>query len=352
VLRSLVLVVVALLLPPAVARAELLLPPGFTAQVYVTGDGFEGTGGRTGRGFPSSSTLAMDPGGILYLARTGRRYLGGEVEDLWPVYRIPPGGATLTPATEARFFHGPPLPNPLIAGIGPAGEVLVTTYDRDRRIGVLYRVVDGRAELLAGGTPERNAPPLLQQPEGVAVDTAGRIYVADRARGVIVRLDASGRVLDPQWLTVRRPRLLGFGEHGQLFVGADGDAEAPWQQGRGEVWKVGADGVAAGVFRGPVPVGLAVAPSGQAFVADRHGGRIFALGADGRLIDLARFTDGDAPRAITFAPITPDTRRAGIAGDLLVVRIKGGAWPINEVIRISGPFEELTRRAAPEARGH
>jgi hypothetical protein len=341
---SRLVLVLATLILPAVAHAELLLSPGFTAQVYVTGDGFEGSAGRPGRGFPSSSTLTMDRRGILYIARTGRRYMGGEVEDLWPVYRIPLGGATMTPATEARFFYGPPLPNPMIAGIGAGGELLVTTYDRDRRIGVLYRMIDGRAELLAGGTPERNGTPVLRQPEAVVVDTAGRMYVTDRAQGVVLRLDPTGRVLDPRWITLRRPRLLGLGERDQLFIGADGDAEAPWQQGTGEIWKVGVDGVTAAVFRGPVAAGLAVSPSGHAFVADRHGGRVFALDGDGRPVELARFTEGDAPRALAFAPVTADTRRAGIAGDLLVVTIKGGAWPINEVIRISGAFDELVRR--------
>ena len=49
----------------------------------------------------------------------------------------------------------------------------MTTYDRDRGHGVLYRIVDGRAELVAGGTPPAGTPPLLKQPEGVAVDRAG-----------------------------------------------------------------------------------------------------------------------------------------------------------------------------------
>lgn len=344
VLRLASLFLAALILP-AGARAEVLLVTDFTAQVYVTGDGFEGDGGRGVRGFPSSSTLAVDPAGILYIARTGRRYMGGEVEDLWPIYRILPGGATLTPKTEPSFFHGPPLPNPAIAGIEATGQLLVTTYDRDRKVGVLYRMVNGRAELLAGGTPERNAPPLLQQPEGAAVDGAGRVYVADRAQGVVVRLDSSGRLLDSRWVAVRRPRLLGVGERGQVFIGADADTEAPWQQGTGEVWEVSADGLATAILRGPVPAGMAISPGGLPFVADRHGGRIFALGPNGRPIELARFTEGDAPRGIAFAPVTPQTRRAGIAGDLFVVTIARGAWPLNEVIRISGPFDELIRRA-------
>ena len=84
-------------------------------------------------GIPSSSTLAFDPSGILYLARNGRRYQGGEVEDLWPVYRVPLGGGRLGKAAEPRFLYGPPLPNPQVGVVRGGHELLVTTYDRRSR---------------------------------------------------------------------------------------------------------------------------------------------------------------------------------------------------------------------------
>jgi hypothetical protein len=49
------------------------------------------------------------------------------------------------------------------------------------------------------------------------------------------------------------------------------------------------------------------------------------------------------------APVTPETRRAGIAGEVFVVSVRGAAWPVNEVLRISGPFDELIRERAPRA---
>ena len=87
------LCLVALSLLALPAGAEVIVPPGFEVHAYVSGDGFEAGMGSGMRGIPSTSTLAFDEAGTLYLGRTGRRYTGGEVEDLWPLYRIPLGGA-------------------------------------------------------------------------------------------------------------------------------------------------------------------------------------------------------------------------------------------------------------------
>jgi hypothetical protein len=111
---------VLLLVPGAAAAGPLSLPPGFASEVYITGEGFDT--GRVIRGVPSTSTAAFDTAGTLYLARTGRRYTGGaEVEDRWPLYRVPPGGARVTPETEARVLHGPPLPTRRWRCCGTAG---------------------------------------------------------------------------------------------------------------------------------------------------------------------------------------------------------------------------------------
>jgi hypothetical protein len=318
------LLALVLVLVPLAAAAEVRLPAGFTAQVYVTGEGFDTDTSRGVRGIPATSTLAVDQSGLLYLARTGRRYVGGEFYDLWPIYRIPAGGARLTPDAEGRYLYGPPLPNPQVGATRRGRELFVTTFDRERRVGALYRVVDGRAELFAGGTPERGARPVLRQPEAAVVDSAGNIYVADRAQGVVVRLNPEGRVLEPSYVTIARPRLLAIDEQDHLWIGSDGSAEAPYQ-------------------RGPVIAALGLGPGNVLFVADRHEKQIFILTPDGKRIDFASFTNGDVPRGLGFAPVTPETRRAGVAGDLFVVTIKGGTWPVNEVIRISGPFDDLAR---------
>jgi len=332
----------ALVLAPAAAHAEMRLPAGFTATVYVTGRG-EAPDGRTAVGIPSTTSLVFDDAGALYAARSGRRYRDGEIEDLWPLLRFPPGGARLG-NDLTRYFYGPPLLNSHL-GAARGQDLLVTTFDRDRGLGVLYRMVDGRAELLAGGTPPAREPALFKQPEGVAVDAAGNIYVADRQRGAVVKLDAGGRVLDERWLVLRRPRLVAA-RGDRVWVSADGDAEAPWMSGTGEVWTVRGEERRA-ALTGPLVAGMDVGPDGRLFVADRHNARIVAVAADGTAVDVVTFGDGDAPRTLAWAPVTEATRRAGIAGDLFVVVTRRGAWSVNEIVRISGPFDELGRTRLP-----
>ncbi len=337
-------VLVTLALVATGVSAEIRLPAGFAKEVYVSGQGF--ATGRASRGIPSTSTLVFDRTGSLYLARTGGRYQTGETDDLAPVYRVPPGGGRITPDTESRYLYGPPLRNAQIASVRSGLELFVTTFDRDRRLGVLYRMIDGRAELFAGGTPPRDQTPLLRQPEGVAVDSAGRLYVADREAGRVLRLDPGGRVLDPRYVSVQRPRVLAMDASDALWIGADANAEAPWQQGPGEVWRVTPDGSPALLLRGPIPASIAATPGGHLFVADRQGAELFVVTPDGRRVPFAAYSQGDAPRGLAFAPDTPETRRAGIAGDLFVATINQGAWPVNEIVRISGPFDELIRQRA------
>jgi hypothetical protein len=330
-------------LAPWPAAAEIQLPPGFTATVHITGDGFDSSTERRAQGIPSTATIRIDEAGYTYLARTGRRYTqGGEVDDLWPIYRFPPGGGRMTTSTESRFFYGPPLPSPQVAALR-GREVLVTTYDRDRKVGVLYRINDGRAEYIAGGRAAPGQPPLFVQPEGAAVDSTGGIVVADRGAGVLVRLDRTGRALDSPTGKLLRPRLVAFGEGDRLWIAVDGEAEAPWQRGPGEILLLEPGQAPRSVLKGPVVSAMALGPAGHLFIADRVKAEIFALREDGTRVPVIKFTDQDAPRSLAFVPVTPATQRAGIAGNLFVVAIGKGTWPINEVVRISGPFEELVR---------
>jgi sugar lactone lactonase YvrE len=336
----------ALLALASPAWADLTLPAGFTAEVYVTGQGFDTSGERGVLGVPAVGTLGIDATGTLYLSRTGARFRSGDVEDLWAIYRIPPGGARLSPETERRYLHGPPLPNPQIGAVSARGAVWVTTYDRDRKLGALYRFLDRKPVLFAGGRSAPGAAPLLRHPEGVAVDSSGHVYVADRDAGAIVRLDAQGALVDPRHAKITRPRTLLADEAGNLWVGGDGTAETPFGAGAGEIWRVAPDGRADLILQGPLPAGLALSPGGSLFVVQRRTAQLFALTADGRRLDFGAARNGSFFRGLAFAPVTPETRRAGIAGDLFLVVVSRSMWMINEVVRISGPFDEWARLEA------
>jgi sugar lactone lactonase YvrE len=150
-------------------------------------------------------------------------------------------------------------------------------------------------------------------------------------------------MIDPGYVRVTRPRVLAVDETNSLWVAGDGNAEAPWQPGPGELWRVSPSGERRRVLEGPMAQGLAPGPGGVVFVADRQGSEIFALAPDAKRVSFARFTDGHAPRALAFVPDTPETRAAGLAGDLLVVVIRSGVFQLNEIVRISGPFADLVR---------
>jgi sugar lactone lactonase YvrE len=224
--------------------------------------------------------------------------------------------------------------------------VWVTTYDRERKLGALYRFLDAKPALFAGGRPPAGAPPLLRHPEGVALDSGGHVYVTDREEGAILRLDARGAVVNARHAKITRPRMLVADEAGHLWVGGDGTAETPFGGGSGEIWRVAPDGDARLVLQGPLPAGMSLSPGGALFVVQRRTGQLFALMPDGRRLDFAVARNGSFLRGLAFAPVTPETRRAGIAGDLFLILVSRSMWLLNEVIRVSGPFDDWVRQEA------
>ena len=325
------------------AFAEMTLPPGFTVHLYATGRGFDSSRERDIRGMPSLATLAIDHFGTLYLAKIGARFRTGEAEELSPIYRIPPGGARITQESEAGHLYGPPLLNPRV-GWGHQADVLVTTYDRDRKLGAVYRIRDGRASLFAGGTPPVGDTPLLRTPEGVALDSLGNVYVVDREQGNVVKLDPSGKVLNPQFVTgVGRGGPLAIDAKDHLWIGSDGTAATPFQEGSGQIWRATPDGTLTLVLQGPIPAGLTASPGGAIFVVQRRANKIFVVTPEGRRIDFGNSTDDTILRNLGFAPLTAETKKAGIGGGLFVVTSPRSNFAFSEVIRISGPFDDFVR---------
>jgi len=193
----------------------LRLPPGFQTSIYVTGAGFH----EDQRGIPAVVSMTFDHRGALYLSRTANRlkeiYGRGDAR----VYRVPPGAAKVTPETEKRFLFGPPLDDPDELAVNRRGEIFVSA-SRPAGYGLIYRLgPDGAGWLFAGG-PVSSGQPLLRDPEGIAFDKAGNVYVIDNDLGVVVKLDDKGKVLDPRWLTgLGRGRTLTIDAKDNLWIG-------------------------------------------------------------------------------------------------------------------------------------
>ena len=81
-------------------------------------------------------------------------------------------------------------------------------------------------------------------------------------------------------------------------------------------------------------------------MVQRRTGQLFALTPDGRRLDFATTRNGSFLRGLAFAPVTPETRKAGIAGDLFLILVSRSLWLLNEVVRVSGPFDDWVRQEA------
>lgn len=323
------------------------LPPGFTITTYATGTGFGPQ--PDARGLPALVSAAFDASGTLYLARTGNRLREIYGTTAASIYRIPAGGATVTRETEAQYLFGPPLPDPQEVTAGPGGDVFVSTTDPAGRVGSVYRInAAGQAELFAGGPPPRGQQPALRVPQGLAFDEAGNLHVIDEQLATVTRLDPSGRVLNPRVATnLGRGRTLTFDPRGFVWIGSDGPHDSPHEDLSGAIFRASLpDWKVQRVLTGALPSGMSLSPGGNLFVAQRRSGRIFIVTPERRRINFASFGRGAALRTLVFPPDTEETRRAGLAGSLFVVVFPELDYPVREVIRISGPFDEYVQAAA------
>lgn len=149
-----------------------------------------------------------------------------------------------------------PLVHPLAVAVGPGGGIYIAEGNRIREIRP-----DGRITTLAGtgdaGNQGDGGPAVeaqLNTPQGLAVDTLGRIYIADTLSNRVRRVDPDGII----------GTVAGTGE-----AGYDGD---------------GKPGVEAKLL---FPTGLAIGFGDSLFIADTGNNVIRQLGTDGIIHTVA-----------------------------------------------------------------
>jgi sugar lactone lactonase YvrE len=169
------------------------------AVTTIAGSGANGFGFRDGQGtnafFGQPRGVAVDPSGNLYVADTGNDV----------IRKITPAGEVSTLAGEPGNPGSRDGPGPLALFNSPAGVAVATN-------GLLYvvdsgggrvRVIspDGNVTTLAGfagastdAADGAGTNAIFADPEGVAVDQLGNIYVTDRFASVVHAIAPSGLV--------------------------------------------------------------------------------------------------------------------------------------------------------------
>ena len=171
------------------------------------------------------------------------------------------GQPSATGATSIDYrtikHAGPPFHFPTNVAVGPNGEVFIADGYGNARI----HKFTAAGELLASWGEPGSGPGQFHVPHGIAVDSQGVVYVADRENDRLQRFDAAGNFLD-EWPDLARPT--------QVFIDSD------------DVLYVSELGYRAGMWPGTEP------PS-----SDATGGRVSILAPDGEL--LARWGGGEQP---------------------------------------------------------
>lgn len=148
-------------------------------------------------------------------------------------------------------------------------------------------------------------------PQGLAIDAAGAIYLADAPNHVVYKLTAQGS--KTVFASVDNPSMLAFGPDGQLYVS---------QYSRGSVVRVSPTGVVSPFSTGYYDTqGLAFDTAGQLFVVNSWSTRVSRVGAAG----------GSASAFATLATRYNVGMAMGRDGQLYVAGNDGGSGSVSRI---------------------
>ncbi len=285
-------------LPPGaeLIRNEIRTVAGTARSGDRRGIGSGGDGGPAAEAqLDRPSGLAMDAAGNVYVADSGNNR----------VRRIDAGTGLITtvagtgengtfgdsgPAAEAQLSY------PYGIAVDAAGHVYVADSgnNRVRRIDAgtgLITTVAGTGRSGDGGDGGPATEARLDYPDGIAVDAAGHVYVADRRNGRVRRIDAETAVITT---------VAGTGGHG---FGGDGGPAIEAQLNN--------------------PSGLAMDAAGNVYVADSGNNRVRRIEAETGLITTVagtgeNGTSGDSGPAAEAQLSFPDGIAVGADGHVYV----------------------------------
>jgi sugar lactone lactonase YvrE len=280
-----------------------------TAAGTFVGNSPLGTGGFAGDGghgllavLRNPMGIAIDPSGNLYIADSNNRRIR-KVAALT--------GTISTFAGNGLLGGGKDTQNRTIA-VSPSGEVYVSGLGR-----VVYRVVPGGSlEIFAGtdtfdfagdGGPAKQAS--FRGPNGLAVDSAGAVYIADSSNHRIRKVGVDGRIVTVAGsgangfggdggpalaASLSTPYAIAVDKDGALYIGDNGnlrirkvtpDGIIRTIAGNGQMGFNG-DGLAVGASLNGVS-GIVVDASGAVIISDSNNQRVRKITPDGQLRTIA-----------------------------------------------------------------
>lgn len=187
----------------------------------------------------------------------------------------------------------------VLACLAACGDPLVVVGDAPG----IVRIVAGQAEVAGNELGSRATDSFVDMPRGVAVGADGVLYIADHRNSrllavepsgaIEVLVDHSGRVEEPR---LRRPDGIALDSAGGLLV-ADPSGYRVWRldlptgsfapiAGTG-TFGTAPDTVDALTANIDAPTGIAVAPDGRVFFSEFGGQKVRTIDADGLLVTFA-----------------------------------------------------------------
>ena len=271
--------------------------------IPVAGTGIAGFGGDGGPAklamLNQPEGVAVDASGNLYIADTDNNR----------IRKISPGGIITTVAgTEIAGFSGDGGPatqaqlnHPEGVAVDASGNLYIadTGNNRIRKIspnGIITTVAgNGIAGFSGDNGPASQAQ--LNQPEGVAVDASGNLYIADtdndrirevRTDGVIITIagrDAgfSGDGGPAYRAQLNHPEGVAVDASGNIYIADTGNNRIRKISPNGTITTIVGNGTTA-ILK--APTGIAVSASGNLYIADTGNNRILVVDPSGRITTL------------------------------------------------------------------